>query len=94
MFLLKLGMDTVSSVLGFFRGGCDVPHRPQGCILSDFHLSGFSTISQKCLEWPSLLAQGALFWPFHSSLDLYQCIFSGVRVGSQKGNMSALCSDT
>ena len=31
-------------------GGCNVPHRPQLCLYSDFHLPKFSTISQNCLE--------------------------------------------
>ena len=78
----KASMDVLPSPTsdgeGFIRfgnpqgGGCDVPHRPQGCLLKHFHSFLFSIISQNCLGWQSLLVQGTLFRLFHSSTDLHQ----------------------
>ena len=53
------------------EGGCDVPERPQVCLLSDFHSSISSAISQNCLGRQSLPVQGTLLKPFHSSTGLH-----------------------
>ena len=62
---------------GFLRfrihqgGVCDVPDQPQECLLPDFHLSIYSTISQTRLEWLSLPVQDVLLRPSHSSTGLH-----------------------
>ena len=77
-------METVFSVLGFLGGGHDVPHRPQGCC---FQVS-FHQILYHISETP-WMAESAYAPPqFPRSVPV---IFSfGVRVGSQKGDMSAV----
>ena len=61
-------METASSALGLIRkGDVDVLDRPQGCLFSDSHPSGFSFVladssSRKCLPF-----LGSLLWPFHGS---------------------------